>query len=573
MAGGDAAAAASAAAGGGGAYPGIVSATAGAAVGGEGAAAAAVAQKYPGGADEGQMMQAGASLFTLVRPLQEAVAQLVPQPYAPPPAATGGGGTTAEAPMAGAVAPVLQTLVAAMDRPVAGARAEATRQAVLGDLEQQLKRAYGDAVVFGETSTLAAGAAAAEMGTAGGAATTGTARTAGAAAAGGAAGGGMAAAGMAGAEAERDGPRVVSMSPLLELASLLDPRHKKLWWWPKFMRERVRAALRTAAAQLVRQPAAQQSAADSSGTGENDGGNGADGVAVSGEANTGGARGYGAAALCRSMWGDASEDDEDDDGSRNTIAGNLGGGDGSSGGSGPGGGRALRALLYRADKEVSGYLREPRLPEGGDPLTWWRERSHSGPGGLPTLSRLARRYLALPATAAEVETLLSTDGFATSGAAGAIGGGYGGGFGPGYGSFSGGNGSAAAGPPGWPNEEVVCDMLALRGSLGVAEWWSAATESFADVRTPLRTRAAVIVGGAAAAAVKKAAAAAAGAAHGLLPEPGGSSSSGDGGGAAKRKREKGEDNAGPAAGGPAGAAATAAAVEAAAACVVHPKNR
>ena len=44
--------------------------------------------------------------------------------------------------------------------------------------------------------------------------------------------------------------------------------------------------------------------------------------------------------------------------------------------------------------------------DGESPLTWWKHHAQA----LPYLSRLARRYLAMPATSAPVECLFSVSG-------------------------------------------------------------------------------------------------------------------------------------------------------------------
>ena len=66
--------------------------------------------------------------------------------------------------------------------------------------------------------------------------------------------------------------------------------------------------------------------------------------------------------------------------------------------------------------EFAQYAREPALAdERGpmareDPLVWWRGRTHQ----LPILSRVARRYLAIPASSAAVERMFSYTGMRVS---------------------------------------------------------------------------------------------------------------------------------------------------------------
>ena len=49
------------------------------------------------------------------------------------------------------------------------------------------------------------------------------------------------------------------------------------------------------------------------------------------------------------------------------------------------------------------YRNEPTLSNDGDPLGWWRMRMEE----YPTLVRLARKYLCVPATSAQAERVFS----------------------------------------------------------------------------------------------------------------------------------------------------------------------
>lgn len=57
--------------------------------------------------------------------------------------------------------------------------------------------------------------------------------------------------------------------------------------------------------------------------------------------------------------------------------------------------------------DVESYLRAPLLPRCEDPLEWWKTK---GSHLYPSLVRVARRYLSVPATQATSETRFSTVG-------------------------------------------------------------------------------------------------------------------------------------------------------------------
>ena len=56
--------------------------------------------------------------------------------------------------------------------------------------------------------------------------------------------------------------------------------------------------------------------------------------------------------------------------------------------------------------EIDAYFREPTQPEKFDPLEFWRDRQRE----FPTLAKLARKYLATPATSVYSERLFSEYG-------------------------------------------------------------------------------------------------------------------------------------------------------------------
>ena len=59
-----------------------------------------------------------------------------------------------------------------------------------------------------------------------------------------------------------------------------------------------------------------------------------------------------------------------------------------------------------ATTEIHNYLSQATLPEDTDPLSYWKEQHHS----LPLLSKLACKYLSIPASSAPVERLFSIAG-------------------------------------------------------------------------------------------------------------------------------------------------------------------
>jgi hypothetical protein len=50
------------------------------------------------------------------------------------------------------------------------------------------------------------------------------------------------------------------------------------------------------------------------------------------------------------------------------------------------------------------YLSLPRIDESADPLEWWKNNQQQ----FPTLSQMARDYLAIPATSVPCEQVFST---------------------------------------------------------------------------------------------------------------------------------------------------------------------
>ena len=56
--------------------------------------------------------------------------------------------------------------------------------------------------------------------------------------------------------------------------------------------------------------------------------------------------------------------------------------------------------------EIFSYLKLPVLKKGDSPLRFWEQNETS----FPTLSKMARKYLALPATSGSVERLFSVAG-------------------------------------------------------------------------------------------------------------------------------------------------------------------
>ena len=60
----------------------------------------------------------------------------------------------------------------------------------------------------------------------------------------------------------------------------------------------------------------------------------------------------------------------------------------------------------KVDQEVSTYLKVPRLDYELDPLEWWEINEST----YPTLAKLAKKYLTVPATSASSERLFSKSG-------------------------------------------------------------------------------------------------------------------------------------------------------------------
>ena len=55
------------------------------------------------------------------------------------------------------------------------------------------------------------------------------------------------------------------------------------------------------------------------------------------------------------------------------------------------------------EKDLQEYLQEACLPENTDPLLYWQSKSVV----MPSLAKLAKKYLMIPATSASVERLFS----------------------------------------------------------------------------------------------------------------------------------------------------------------------
>ena len=58
------------------------------------------------------------------------------------------------------------------------------------------------------------------------------------------------------------------------------------------------------------------------------------------------------------------------------------------------------------EAEVNSYLLSPTIDSEADPLAWWKLHHLT----YPKLSKLARRYLCIPATSSPSERLFSTSG-------------------------------------------------------------------------------------------------------------------------------------------------------------------
>lgn len=57
--------------------------------------------------------------------------------------------------------------------------------------------------------------------------------------------------------------------------------------------------------------------------------------------------------------------------------------------------------------EIKGYLAAKRVDRGTDPLEWW---ANHGVSSFPLLSKVAFKYLIIPATSVPSERLFSTAG-------------------------------------------------------------------------------------------------------------------------------------------------------------------
>jgi hAT family protein len=62
-----------------------------------------------------------------------------------------------------------------------------------------------------------------------------------------------------------------------------------------------------------------------------------------------------------------------------------------------------RRVDVERESELRGYLAPSTIHAGADVLTWWRLNAHA----YPCLARIARDYLAIPATSAPVERVFS----------------------------------------------------------------------------------------------------------------------------------------------------------------------
>lgn len=60
----------------------------------------------------------------------------------------------------------------------------------------------------------------------------------------------------------------------------------------------------------------------------------------------------------------------------------------------------------KAEEEVSKFRGAPPIPLSEDPLSWWRKNEVM----YPLLSKLAKRYLCIPATSVSAERVFSTAG-------------------------------------------------------------------------------------------------------------------------------------------------------------------
>lgn len=68
--------------------------------------------------------------------------------------------------------------------------------------------------------------------------------------------------------------------------------------------------------------------------------------------------------------------------------------------------QSAEPVASTSGEEIQKFFEEPMLAETCDPLKFWQKKS----GEFPILSRLAKRYLAFPATSGSVERLFSISG-------------------------------------------------------------------------------------------------------------------------------------------------------------------
>lgn len=66
--------------------------------------------------------------------------------------------------------------------------------------------------------------------------------------------------------------------------------------------------------------------------------------------------------------------------------------------------RSASLLDQQNIKELESYLQQPTLPRNEDPLLWWNSHKRK----FPTLARIARKFLAIPAYSTPSERVFST---------------------------------------------------------------------------------------------------------------------------------------------------------------------
>lgn len=69
-------------------------------------------------------------------------------------------------------------------------------------------------------------------------------------------------------------------------------------------------------------------------------------------------------------------------------------------------GHAMPSIQQKADSEVKLYLSRPAISADADPLVWWKAHVEE----RPMLSKVARKYLCIPATSVPSERVFSTSG-------------------------------------------------------------------------------------------------------------------------------------------------------------------